>query len=300
MVMGWFKRSQTSDSLESIVNKWTQQGITLYVYEKGNKIILDSIIVPPKQRRGGIGTQIMKEITEYADRIGKRVELSPGQKDDYHGTTSRKRLVDFYKRFGLIENKGRRKDFTTTKTMYREPLSSSHKNWYAKIAQIDTPEEKIDQPSPPPFPVNPPKEEKKIHPRVYNEGDPIIRNGEPVTLTYTRNKNKAPDMGSRFAQDIEPGGEYMNYHNTNWGQLGGLEYGTITFNKPFVLEHKTTAHGGWKTDLSNMYGGKTGKALTQAIKQDGYDGIITIKDFQNRGQTVTITQEIVNLGGVKS
>lgn len=95
--------------------------MTLYIFEDDNKIILDSIIVPPDQRKQGIGTQIMQELTNYADTAKKRLELSPGQKDDYHGTTSRGRLVNFYKRFGLIQNKGRNKDFTTNKTMYRDP-----------------------------------------------------------------------------------------------------------------------------------------------------------------------------------
>ena len=39
---------------------------------------------------------------------------------------------------------------------------------------------------------------------------------------------------------------------------------------------KTTQVGGWKSDLSNAYGGKTGKKLSQAIVDDGYDAIITI------------------------
>jgi len=66
-------------------------------------------------------TQIMQELVNYADQIGKRFELSPGQKDPFHGTTSRGRLVNFYKRFGFIENKGRHKDFTTSRGMYRKP-----------------------------------------------------------------------------------------------------------------------------------------------------------------------------------
>ena len=118
--MNWYKKAQQMTA-EEIANKWRQQGITLYVFEDNNKVILDSIIVPPERRKQGIGTQIMQELTNYADSVGKRIELSPGQKDDYHGTTSKNRLINFYKRFGLVQNKGRNKDFTTNKTMYREP-----------------------------------------------------------------------------------------------------------------------------------------------------------------------------------
>lgn len=118
--MNWYKKAQQMTS-DDIAKKWRQQGITLYIFEKDDMIILDSLIVPPDQRKQGLGTQIMQELINYADTVGKRIELSPGQKEDYHGTTSRQRLVNFYKRFGLVENKGRNKDFTTTKGMYRHP-----------------------------------------------------------------------------------------------------------------------------------------------------------------------------------
>ena len=117
--MNWYKIAQ--QNIEFIENKWTKQGITLYIFEKDNVIVLDTLIVPPEQRKQGIGTQIMQEVANYADMVGKRLEVSPGQKDDYHGTTSRGRLVNFYKRFGLIENKGRNKDFSISKSMYRDP-----------------------------------------------------------------------------------------------------------------------------------------------------------------------------------
>ncbi len=124
--MNWYKRAQNQITANDIAEKWRQQGITLYIFEKDDLIVLDSIIVPKEQRKQGIGTQIMEELVSYADKVGKRLELSTGQKGDYHGTTSKGRLVNFYKRFGLIENKGRNKDFTTMKTMYREPKEFQH------------------------------------------------------------------------------------------------------------------------------------------------------------------------------
>lgn len=41
------------------------------------------------------------------------------------GGTSVKRLTDFYKRFGFVENKGKNKDFTIRDTMYRVPEVSA-------------------------------------------------------------------------------------------------------------------------------------------------------------------------------
>jgi GNAT superfamily N-acetyltransferase len=121
--MNWFKKVsfQYSPDLEAILNKWRQIGVDLFVFEFDDKITLDMIVVPPKIRKQGIGSQIMSELVNYADSVGKRLELSPANKGDYEGTTSRNRLIDFYKRFGLVENKGKNKDYTTNKTMYREP-----------------------------------------------------------------------------------------------------------------------------------------------------------------------------------
>ena len=119
--MSWYKKATQTPELEKILNKWRQQGVTLYIFEQIDKVLLESIIVPRNIRKQGIGSQIMQELINYADKVGKRLELSPSQKDDYHGTTSKRRLINFYKRFGLRENKGRNKDFTTTRTMYREP-----------------------------------------------------------------------------------------------------------------------------------------------------------------------------------
>jgi len=120
--MNWYKKAQQMNA-NQIAEKWRQQGIVLYIFENDKIIVLDSIIVPKEKRKQGIGTQIMEELINYSDSVGKRLELSPGQKDDYNGTTSKGRLVNFYKRFGLIENKRRNKDFGTSKTMYREPLN---------------------------------------------------------------------------------------------------------------------------------------------------------------------------------
>jgi len=102
-------------------------------------------------------------------------------------------------------------------------------------------------------------------------------------------------MGSMFAQDIEPTGDYINYHEKQWGiDLPNHVYGTITFYNPLVIEWETTGHGGWKTKLSERFGGKTKKALTNAIVKAGYDAVITIDSSSGE------FMEIVNINGVKS
>jgi predicted GNAT family N-acyltransferase len=76
------------------------------------------IVVPKGQRGQGIGAKVMEEIVSYADSNNKKLVLTPSK--DFGGT-SVKRLTDFYKRFGFVENKGKNKDFTIRDTMYRVP-----------------------------------------------------------------------------------------------------------------------------------------------------------------------------------
>lgn len=83
---------------------------------------LHDIRVPKKNRGGGFGTKAMMDLCEFADAHHRRIVLSPATKND-DGTTSRSRLVKFYKRFGFVENKGRKKDFAISEGMYREPMS---------------------------------------------------------------------------------------------------------------------------------------------------------------------------------
>lgn len=121
-------------------------------------------------------------------------------------------------------------------------------------------------------------------------------NGKPYTMSYYHNTQPSPKMaGDMFAQSIEPAGEYIAHDTMNGSnQIPGFEYGEISFKSPLVLEHKSTGHGGWKTDLSNMFGGKKGKALSNAIKKAGHDGIITIDS--KTGEIL----ETVNLAGTKN
>lgn len=97
-------------------------GVETAMTEDGaGDIVVHKIEVDKELRKQGFGTKAMEEITRYADAKGKRVMLSPST--DF-GATSVKRLKDFYKRFGFVENKGANKDFTTKETMIREPVKT--------------------------------------------------------------------------------------------------------------------------------------------------------------------------------
>lgn len=84
----------------------------LWLYDNGNGIIdLSAITVDKSEQKQGAGTGAMTDLAQYADERGLTIVLVPGVRDTGHGTTSRSRLIKFYKRFGFIENKGRKMDF---------------------------------------------------------------------------------------------------------------------------------------------------------------------------------------------
>lgn len=96
---------------------------TLSLSESGDVISINMIEVEKADRKKGIGSEIIQEIADYADATGKTLELIPELKDRESGTASKKRLVEFYKRFGFVENKGRNKDFSRRSGgMYRTPV----------------------------------------------------------------------------------------------------------------------------------------------------------------------------------
>ena len=84
-------------------------------------ILLRLITTGKDNMSNGTGSKAMKLLTDYADKHKLKIFLSPSGKDDGFGTTSKNRLIDFYKRFGFVENKGKNKDFSSTESMYREP-----------------------------------------------------------------------------------------------------------------------------------------------------------------------------------
>jgi hypothetical protein len=95
---------------------------TFSVFLSGNDIKLNLIVLGKDNQRLGRGTQAVFALCGLADKYHKRIILTPAQKDTHHGTTSTARLVNFYKRFGFKENRGRNKDFSITAGMYRDPM----------------------------------------------------------------------------------------------------------------------------------------------------------------------------------
>jgi len=100
-----------------------------------------------------------------------------------------------------------------------------------------------------------------------------VQTGRPITMHTIRNTEKAPDMGARFGQDVEPAGQYVNMRYDNAAPAAGWEAGVVQLENPLILEAADTV--AWKRALSEANEGATGAELTQRLQAQGYDGIIT-------------------------
>lgn len=114
----------TKDSIStlenSIKNEFKLSVFNLFLNSLGD-IILSDIEVPKQFRKQGIGSKVLTKLIQIADDNNLRIVLTPGLRDTKHGATSRARLINFYKRFGFVLNKGRNKDFRVSELMIREP-----------------------------------------------------------------------------------------------------------------------------------------------------------------------------------
>lgn len=80
----------------------SQYGVELEVWDRGEYLELDKIVIPKEMRGDGTGSEVMQKIVDYADQVGKDIRLTPST--DF-GATSTQRLKKFYGKFGFKKNK---------------------------------------------------------------------------------------------------------------------------------------------------------------------------------------------------
>lgn len=93
---------------------------------QGGDLFLEGIGVKRGAARAGLGTRVLQELTRFADLNGRRLTLNPAHEgyspaEGVAPTTSAKRLVKFYERFGFVENTGKNLNLLISEQMYREP-----------------------------------------------------------------------------------------------------------------------------------------------------------------------------------
>ena len=109
---------ESSNFVKALKEKYKDNFSKINIYEYSDKISIDLIVA--KDKSSGYGTKLMKDICEYADKNNKIIILTPS--DEFGGNV--KRLIEFYKRFDFVENKGKNKVFEIFERMYRNPRGS--------------------------------------------------------------------------------------------------------------------------------------------------------------------------------
>jgi GNAT superfamily N-acetyltransferase len=98
--------------------------VGMYYDRSNGSLFLSDLYVKEEHRGTGVGTKVMNSIIKFADTENLPIVLIPEPDDD---NISPKKLMDFYKKFGFIINKGKRMDYTFSMpfatTMYRMPRS---------------------------------------------------------------------------------------------------------------------------------------------------------------------------------
>ena len=98
--------------------------VGMYYDRSNGSLFLSDLYVKEEHRGTGVGTKVMNSIIKFADTENLPMVLIPEPDDD---NISPKKLMDFYKKFGFIINKGKRMDYTFSMpfatTMYRMPKS---------------------------------------------------------------------------------------------------------------------------------------------------------------------------------
>jgi GNAT superfamily N-acetyltransferase len=100
--------------------RWAPRGVEIgadVTSRGGGWLHLSRIVVNKRLRGEGVGTLAMSELVDLADHHDLSMSLSPAT--DFGGT-SVERLRRFYRRFGFVSNKGRRKDYTVSASMHRK------------------------------------------------------------------------------------------------------------------------------------------------------------------------------------
>jgi len=98
-------------------DKYEKEIQALTLIDSGKAIEINMIRIHNSFRGQGIATEILQRICDYADDFEKILHLTP---TDEFGS-NKKKLTEFYKRFGFVMNAGKNKVSRFKDTMIRFP-----------------------------------------------------------------------------------------------------------------------------------------------------------------------------------
>jgi len=120
---------------------------------------------------------------------------------------------------------------------------------------------------------------------------PFIHNTEPNPALQNIKKQEL------YGTHIEPTGQYVSPVSESYlaelstNNPAHLLTGVKTFENPLVIKFGGSydASDNWKQVLHRQYGNKSGMDLNNAIRADGYDGIVTVDEKGNLSEIVDLT-----------
>ncbi len=103
--------------LENLEKEYKDKASLTFNFRQNFSVYL--AIIKVFEKRKGLGTEIMNKLCAIADKYDLIITCSPTS--EYGSNINR--LINFYKSFGFILNKGRKKDFRFFESMYRPAKS---------------------------------------------------------------------------------------------------------------------------------------------------------------------------------
>lgn len=204
----------------------------------------------------GVGTKAMEELCAFADKHGARIILTPNAKDEMFGTTSYARLVKFYKRFGFIENRGRKKDFSIQDAMVRNPKGALTEEGEQKVPSAEEWDKNLPH-------AGPVVAGLRVRDKIDNMGSIGASFDDYFTLKGIREVPFSlfvgPDPMTHRIRDL------MDQIEEN-GEITPLIVAIDSHNGPYILE------GAHRYDALQHMGKETFPALVVFDNDDGYFG----------------------------
>lgn len=103
---------------DELMQRAAKRGVALELMPSQGRLIVSKIVVPKASRGQGVGSSVLKEITDFADTNDVPLSLTPST--DF-GASSKSALERFYGRHGFEPNIGRKRDFEISEAMRRYP-----------------------------------------------------------------------------------------------------------------------------------------------------------------------------------
>lgn len=114
-----------------------------------------------------------------------------------------------------------------------------------------------------------------------------------MEITLLKNKEKAPSLGKRFGQDVEPAGYYAIKRETDiFDNYPNYEVVKVTYQKPLIITVNDDTLVSWKYDLSKKYKAN-GKKLSEKLMKEGYDIIITQYEKGDTGEIIVLNTKLI-------